>query len=46
MATAMQCKVCGQIITEDIERVRDVKELQCPNPNCARIFANPYYEGE
>jgi rubredoxin len=40
--TKMQCKVCKCIITEDIDRVKDVKAIQCPV--CGRIFENPYYE--
>lgn len=40
--TAMACKVCKCIITEDIDRIKNVKRIQCPT--CGREFDNPYYE--
>ena len=42
--TQMACKVCKCIITENIERIKDIKTIQCPT--CGRIFDNPYYDGE
>jgi hypothetical protein len=39
----LQCKFCNTIICEDIERIKDVKWITCPN--CDREpFLNPYYD--
>lgn len=42
--TQLVCKVCQMIVCEDIDRIKDVKEIQCPN--CGRIFLNPFWEGK
>lgn len=36
------CKGCRKIITEDLERIRDIKYIQCPY--CGRTSENKYYE--
>lgn len=42
--TQLVCKVCNCIITEDINRIIDVKWIECPV--CGRRFLNPYFEND
>jgi len=39
----MLCKICKMIICEDINRIKDIKYVQCPNCN-REPFLNPYFE--
>jgi hypothetical protein len=39
----MICKVCRMVICEDIDKIKDIKYIKCPNCN-REPFLNPYFE--